>query len=563
MNTVTDFALSTSDHISLHGKPGPAFRPVGLWSADDPDAICDISSLDKGIRRLHAPVFLLRQDGAIRFSQSGQAVLGGKAADKSGLPLVGYLPPLQVRQLGDPGFCRDFNIRLPYMTGAMANGIASVELVKAVARAGLLGSFGAAGLGIAQIEEAIVELKSALGESAFCANLIFSPNEVGHEQAVVDLYLQHGVNLVEASAYMHLTPAVVHYRLAGIHQDQQGDIITPNRIIAKCSRIEVAMKWFSPPPDKFLHQLLREGKISAEQMALAGRVPMAQDVTVEADSGGHTDNRPAITLLPTIMALRDRLQNEYAIPLRVGMGGGIATPAAAAAAFAMGAAYIVTGTVNQACLESGSSDTVRQMLAEAQQADVVMAPAVDMFEMGVQLQVLKRGTLFAMRARKLYELYRHYDSIEHIPSAECASIEKTIFRAPMSAIWERTQRFFMERDLREIEKAKADPKHKMALMFRWYLGLSSRWANAGEPDRQADYQIWCGPAMGAFNEWTKGTSLAIPKNRKVVDVALNILFGAALLSRINQLRQQGLGFLAQTIPVLPLAIHEIETYIDA
>ena len=35
-----------------------------------------------------------------------------------------------------------------------------------------------------------------------------------------------------------------------------------------------------------------------------------------------------------------------------------------------------------------------------------MAPAADMFEMGVKLQVLKRGTMFPMRAQKLYELYR-------------------------------------------------------------------------------------------------------------------------------------------------------------
>ena len=135
---------------------------------------------------------------------------------------------------------------------------------------------------------------------------------------------------------------------------------------------------------------------------------MAQDVTAEADSGGHTDNRPAITLSPTLLALRDRLQEThgYPIPLRVGAAGGIATPAAVAAAFGMGAAYVLTGSINQACVESGSSDAVREMLAQAEQADVIMAPAADMFEMGVKVQVLKRGTMFAMRAAKLYELYR-------------------------------------------------------------------------------------------------------------------------------------------------------------
>src|SRR5258708_39524783 len=99
---------------------------------------------------------------------------------------------------------------------------------------------------------------------------------------------------------------------------------------------------------------------------------------------------------------------QLRIPLRVGAAGGIATPASAAAAFVMGAAYVLTGSINQACVESGSSDLVREMLAQAEQADVIMAPAADMFEMGVRVQVLKRGTLFAMRAAKFFELYRNY-----------------------------------------------------------------------------------------------------------------------------------------------------------
>src|SRR4029077_15375289 len=119
-------------------------------------------------------------------------------------------------------------------------------------------------------------------------------------------------------------------------------------------------------------------------------------------------------------ALRDRLQAQfqYSTPPRVGLAGGIAKPSSVAGAFAMGAAYVVTGSVNQACVESGSSDSVRKMLAEAVQADVIMAPAADMFEMGVKVQVLKRGTMFAMRAQKLFELYRQYPAWEAIPEAD-------------------------------------------------------------------------------------------------------------------------------------------------
>ncbi|HKB01029.1 MAG TPA: PfaD family polyunsaturated fatty acid/polyketide biosynthesis protein, partial [Gemmataceae bacterium] len=461
--------------------------------------------------------------------------------------------------LGDSSFCADHGLRFPYVTGAMANGIASAEVVEAVASAGMLAFFGAAGLSLDRTEAAIVRLKQNLGDRPYGFNLIHSPGEQSIESATVDLYLRHGVRLAEASAYLDLTPHVVRYRLSGIHRGPDGRVVTPNRVVAKVSRVEVATKFFAPPPEKFVRELVQQRVLSPEQAELAKLVPVAQDVTVEADSGGHTDNRPAVTLLPTILALRDRLQveHDYPVPLRVGLGGGIATPAGAAAAFAMGAAYILTGSVNQACVESGSSDLVRQMLADAGQADVAMAPAADMFEMGVKVQVLKRGTMFPMRAAKLYELYRAYSSLDAIPEAERASLEKNVFRLPFAEVWAQTRDFFLRRDPSQVPKAEADPKHKMALVFRWYLGQSSRWANAGVPDRKLDYQVWCGPSMGAFNEWAKGSFLEQSKNRTVVTVALNLLYGAAVALRRNSLRSQGVN-LDGLFPHGPLQRDELE-----
>jgi PfaD family protein len=322
----------------------------------------------------------------------------------------------------------------------------------------------------------------------------------------------------------------------------------------------VASKFFAPPPERFLQELVRTQALTPEQARLAGRIPVAQDLTAEADSGGHTDNRPLVTLLPTMLALRDRLQAQYRYdgPLRVGAAGGIATPASAAAAFVMGAAYIVTGSINQACVESGSSDAVREMLAQAEQADVLMAPAADMFEMGVKVQVLKRGTMFAMRAAKLFELYRTHDGLGAIPAADRATLEKTIFRAPLETIWDQTRAYFAGRDPAQNARAERDPKHKMALVFRWYLGQSSHWANAGEPSRSVDYQVWCGPAMAAFNEWVKGSFLEPPENRRVVTVALNILYGAAVLGRARSLAGQGVSVPPGTPRLAPLERAEIE-----
>jgi trans-AT polyketide synthase, acyltransferase and oxidoreductase domains len=474
------------------------------------------------------------------------------------------VPACPPENLGDPTFLADHQLRYAYLSGAMANGIGSADIVESMAHAGMLGFFGAAGLSPTVVEQNIDRIQRSVGQLPHGFNLIHSPNEPDLEQAVVDLYLRRGVKLVEASAYLDLTLPVVQYRTAGIHVGPDGSIVTPNRIIAKVSRIEVATRFFSPPSEKLLHELMLRGSLTAEQAELARRIPMAQDVTAEADSGGHTDNRPAITLIPTLLALRDRLQEKfrYPFPLRVGAAGGIATPASAAAAFAMGAAYILTGSVNQSCIESGSSDAVREMLAQAEQADVIMAPAADMFEMGVKVQVLKRGTMFAMRAARLFELYRSHNSLEEIPTTERTTLEKTIFRASINDIWNETRTFFQKRDPGQLRRAEADPKHRMALVFRWYLGLASRWANAGEPSRKVDYQVWCGPAMGAFNEWAKGSFLEAPKNRRVVTVARNILYGAAVLTRLHFLRAQGVPVPSAWAQCPPLTDDELDAYME-
>ena len=484
------------------------------------------------LNNLVEPVHIIEHDSQI------EAVI---QTQLNGQKPVATAPAIPLDRLGDPTFLRDHGVRFAYKTGAMANGIASEELVIAMGKAGLLGSFGAAGLVPARVKSAIERIQAELPNGPYCFNLIHSPSEENLERSAVEMFLSHGVRTVEASAFLRLTPHIVRYRAAGLSLGEDGEVVIANKVIAKISRREVATKFMQPAPEKMLAELVNQGFITPQQAKLAQRVPMADDITVEADSGGHTDNRPLVCLLPSMIALRDEIQAKYNYPqqIRVGAAGGISTPESALGAFMMGAAYIVTGSVNQACIEAGASDHTKKLLAQADMADVIMAPAADMFEMGVELQVLKRGTLFGVRARKLYELYRNYDSIDEIPAAERAKLEKTVFRAPLEEIWAGCVDFFNERDPKQLQRAQGNPKRKMALIFRWYLGLSSRWSNAGAPGREIDYQIWCGPAMGAFNDWTRGSYLEHPENRNVVEVGTQIMSGAAYLMRLNMLKMQG------------------------
>jgi PfaD family protein len=471
---------------------------------------------------------------------------------------VGKLPGVGPATLGDSSFLTTHQVRFPYICGEMANGIASVEMVTAIAKAGMLGFFGAAGLPLPEIEHAIAALKQNCGDLPWGSNLIHSPQDPELEERSVDLYLRERVTRVSASAFMALRPSIVRYAYTGITAAPDGTITRRNHVFAKISRVEVARQFLSPAPDNMLASLGQKGLLTPEEIDLARRLPVAEDFSVEADSGGHTDNRPLTVLLPAILLLRDELTKKYGWtrPIRIGAAGGIGTPASVSAAFAMGAAYVLTGSINQSAIESALSPAGKKLLTQASATDVMMAPAADMFELGVKVQVLKRATFFAARASKLYELYIRHDSLEQIPGDTLRTLERDVFKQPIAQIWAETERFFRARMPHEMERATREPKHRMALVFRWYLHFSSRWAISGEPSRQVDYQIWCGPAMGVFNQWVAGTFLEKAENRTVAQIALNLMHGAASITRAHQLRTLGVQLLAEHFNYKPRYLEE-------
>lgn len=468
-------------------------------------------------------------------------------------PVLGILAPQYPEWLGDRSFQEVHGVQFPYVGGEMAYGIASEEMVVELSRHNMLGFFGSAGLSAGRIGQGIDAIAQGTGGKPWGVNLIHTPDEPQREELLVDLYIHKDVRRVSASAFMKITPAIVRYAARGLESDGKGGVRRKHHLFAKISRPELAAQFMSPPPADVLRELAALGKISAEEAGYAAQLPLAEDITVEADSGGHTDNRPMGALFPAVLKVREECMRRFSYPrpIRIGAAGGIGTPAAAAAAFAYGAAYILVGTVHQAAVESGLSEAGKAMLAGAAISDVAMAPAADMFEQGARVQVLKRGTMFSARAAQLYDIYRKYPSLEQIPEEIRQKIGGNFFKVSIDQVWGDTVRFFQEREPGQIERAQRDPKHKMALVFRWYLGNAAKWAVAGEKGRELDYQIFCGPAMGSFNAWTKGSFLEEAGNRTVGQIALNLLEGAAVVTRAQQLRNCGVAVPAEAFLYRP------------
>lgn len=516
------------------------FQPMhGLYAADEKCLVTKKQDIYDLVHDLDQPVYFFANGKAI--AAACNATLTDHKTDWA---LAAHSPQAGVATLGDATFLSTYHTKAALMVGSMANGISSAHMVAAMANAGYLASFGAGGLSPQQIEAAILNIQAGAGGKPYAFNLLNNPAEPELEAKIIDLYLKYGVTVVEASAFLALSKGLVQYHVSGLSQNPDGSIAIKNHLIGKVSRKEIARRMLAPAPENLLNQLVEEGKITPHQAELAHHVPMVDDLTVEADSGGHTDNRPLVGLVPMMLQYRDEMMQkfQYATPVRIGAGGGLGTPAAIYAAFALGAAYVVTGSINQACVEAGTSAFVRELLAKVEMTDMTMAPAGDMFEMGVKVQVVKRGSSFAMRAQKLFDLYSRHESIEALPLDEREKLETTIFKQSIDEVWQACVTFFKARDERPLMRAQANAKEKMALIFRWYLGMSSRWAVTGETGREADYQIWCGPAMGCFNDWVRGTHLADAANRHVVDVSNQLLRGAAGLRRIDHLESQGLQF---------------------
>ena len=510
-----------------------------LGTIAPPEAFFAPADLARAVERVREPTHIVRHP---------EGFVGVGFGNDGGTPLewLGTLPPLYPEWLGDRSFQEAHGTRFAYIAGAMANGIGSTDIVIAMARAGCLGFFGAAGLPESRVSAAIDTVQAALGKAdegglPHGFNLIHSPQEPELEAAVADLYLRRGIRRVSAAAYMGLTPWIVRYAVSGLRRTPDGQIHRQNHVFAKISRPEVARRFLAPAPPELLSQLVRDRLITLAESEIAKHVPIAEDITMESDSGGHTDNQPLGALLPILLRLRDDMvrQHGYTRPIRIGAAGGLGTPNAVASAFGLGAAYVLTGSVNQASLEAALAPNAKEMLCKADSADVAMAPAADMFEMGVEVQVLKRGTLFAARGHKLREIYRNYGGLREIPSEERQKLERDIFKDSLENVWAATEKFFAERDPKQLNRARGDEKHRMALVFRAYLGQSSKWAIAGAADRVMDYQIWCGPAMGSFNQWVKGTFLEPASGRHVTQIALNLLEGAAVVTRCGQLRSYG------------------------
>ena len=144
-----------------------------FWKGSPRAIAFDAEGIQQKLNNTHLPCYVVKDfRDRVGLANEGEITSEGK-----GLPLLASVAPLTADQLGDTTFRQDYKLKYAYKTGAMANGIASEELVIAMGKAGLIGSFGAAGLVPDRVVKAINTIQSDLTTETYAFNLIHSPNE--------------------------------------------------------------------------------------------------------------------------------------------------------------------------------------------------------------------------------------------------------------------------------------------------------------------------------------------------------------------------------------------------
>lgn len=446
--------------------------------------------------------------------------------------------------LGCAEFKKEYGVNYAYVVGGMSNGISGENLIIQLAKSKILGFFGTHNLSLTKIEQGLSYITNSLDiTDPFGVNIVYNYKQPDKEFKIIELVLKYGIKNIEISDFIDVPLSLVYYRVSGLLQGEDGRVICKHKIICKVSKPDIAIAFMSPPPTALVEKLLQNNKITKEQADMAQLITMSDDICVMTDPGGHTERQQFNVIFPAIKRIRDlaMTKNQYSNKIRIGTGGGIGTPDSVALAFLLGTDFVLTGSINLCSVESRISSTVKRILQNMEVSDTDHVPYGDMFELDEYAQVLRKGTLFSSKAKKLMSVFQKYTSVEHLPEDVKTLLEQDYFNNSLEEVWGLlTDNLKKDNLLLEIERAEQNQRYKMVLIIKYYFRLCENYAIEGAEKNIQNYQVYVGSALGAFNQYVKGTEMENWENRSVSGICKCLMFDAEkiLVKQITELSEK-------------------------
>ena len=429
---------------------------------------------------------------------------------------------------------KEYGVKYAYFVGGMHKGISSKEMIVRLSNAGILGFYGASGLPLEKVKCDLQFIIQSLSPGqTFGVNIKHQIHSPSRDENLIPLLLEKSVRAVELSGYTRITWPLVQYRYnsSSKYNDQW---IVPNKVVVKASSPEIVELFMSPAPGAVIDQLLSSGKLTEEEAEIARVYPMCDDVCIETDSALNTESDSLMTLFPIIRSIRDQLEkcSSTGKRIRVGVAGGIGSPEAVASSFLMGADFILTGSINQCSVEAGTSDTVKNILQSAKVQDIGYAPSEELFEMGARNRVMRRGIFFSSRATKLFNNYKQLDSLDKMDSSFLNELETHYFNCDINKL----SHDLISQAETEGQAYERNSKQAIAHLIRSYMKRGDELAIRGDISEKSNYRVVTSPAIGAFNEYVKGSDLQGWRHRHVDAIAVRLMNdgAVALKKRLQQ-----------------------------
>lgn len=416
-----------------------------------------------------------------------------------------------ISNLGSKDFREEYNVNYAYVVSGLKRGITGVEVAKKLYKNKILGFVGIDCLDKEEVKKIIEHAKTEIPPEYLGVHFSNDLYDSDRAEKIINYLIEQNICNIEVSDFVKPSKELIKYRLKGIRVASNGKITFSNKILVHASTIKCAKAFMNPISDKLLKEMVLAGDITEEIAALAVTVPICDDICIDDEWHG----------MEAIGKLRDIGNiNTYVKNIRFGIGGRIGGPASVALAFFCGADFVVTTAINQCTIEANTSEYVKELLQDATENDFAYAPTDELFEFGLRTSVLKKGSLYHIRATKIYEIYCQYNGIEDIPLDIRNTIFMKYYKTSLEEVFANITKQMNEEEVRRLE---GRPKEKMGLIFKWLLVKSFKDACVGNIENKANYLVLASREMADLNRFFENTEHFAWGNRSVVDIAVGLM----------------------------------------
>lgn len=387
------------------------------------------------------------------------------------------------KSLGSKAFKKLFSLDYSYIVSGLPSYTHGRGMLQNLSENGMLGFFNLDGLTFEEKEESL----NTLNQHDFNFGVEFSIDDFDEKEddKLITLLMGQNIKYILVKGCSKITESLRRFKSS-----------KSNLLIAKVSHPDQCVS-LSSESDPIFNAFLIDGSFVSNQ-----------------------DTRSILSLMPSIKNILSQKS------IFLGVTGDLGTPESLAAAYAMGADFVSTCSINLLSNDVSASDSYKDSIKKVRFQDISLVSSFDGFESGAKIRALNFGTRFVAVSSKIGAWFFEKKSVETLSEGERAYLESKVFTDSLDQTVADANAFFEHRNPSLVEAASSNSRICLAMLIRYYLEMGHLWAIEGDDSKKLDFNIKVGLDLASFNQWRQGTIFEDDDKLSVVQIALNLMMGA-------------------------------------